>query len=164
MGEGFVAGCGQLARASGEASDVDLNPVVGVGTMAACVLGPPDSVEYRQEVPGGLGRGVTLGRTAHHRARSRTRSFPRATTDLRYSAACLADTTGRPRPSYFRRTVHIRSHSRLQYATVADWVRVGERAARQRLRRELTAIRKLRDRADVDVTPYRHRRNGRWLA
>jgi len=60
------------------------------------------------------------------------------------------------RNHHMRTRSHNEDIARLAYAD--------ERVARQRLRRELSAIRRLRHRADVDVTPLRHRQNAHWLA
>jgi hypothetical protein len=54
--------------------------------------------------------------------------------------------------------------SRSHNEEIARQAYADERVARQRLRRELSAIRRLHHRADVDVTPLRHRQNAHWLA
>ncbi|MEV6036462.1 hypothetical protein AB0L65_35275 [Nonomuraea sp. NPDC052116] len=92
--------------------------------------------------------------------------------DLRYSAACLreAERAGhRARPALVRRRVDVYSWARADRRdrSVAEWAKVEERRARQRLRLRLEAIRQRANATeavdDLEVRPARHRRNAIWL-
>ncbi|MFD4771200.1 hypothetical protein [Streptomyces niveus] len=125
-----------------------------------------------------------MPRTAHHRALSRAQAAPDSRCwrrvrlyDLRYSARAVAGTTRRPVPQAVRRSVDVRSRARADThdRSVAVVAALDERRDRQRLRGQLTALRRLVDtpgpgvlalaEADaVDVLPARHRRCALWLA
>ena len=129
-----------------------------------------------------------MSRTAHHTSTPQpgsARTFRRAwraaaLTDLRYSAACLTeafDEGRRPRPQATRREVEFYSYPRSvpRDREVARLARVDERRARQALRHDLDAIRRmvnnlatgrLRQYAvdDAEVAPTRHRHGAIWHA
>ncbi|MEV8365898.1 hypothetical protein [Streptomyces niveus] len=118
-----------------------------------------------------------MSRTAHHRPLSRAEAAPDSRCwrsvrlyDLRYSAR-------RPVPQAVRRSVDVLSWARADThdRSVSVVAALDERRDRQRLRGQLTALRRLVDtpgpgvlalaEADaVDVLPARHRRCALWLA
>lgn len=123
-----------------------------------------------------------MARTAHHRPLSRAEAAPGSRCwrsvrlyDLRYPRYG-ARASGRPMPQAVRRSVEVRSwaradtHDRSVSVTALD-----ERRDRQRLRGQLTALRRLVDAPgsgglalaaadELDVLPARHRRCALWLA
>ncbi|MEV8334170.1 hypothetical protein [Streptomyces niveus] len=125
-----------------------------------------------------------MPRTAHHRPLSRAEAAPDSRCwrsvrlyDLRYSARVVADTARRPVPQAVRRSVDVRSRARADThdRSVSVVAALDERRDRQRLRGQLTALRRLVDtpgpgvlalaEADaVDVLPARHRRCALRLA
>ncbi|MEV8352656.1 hypothetical protein ACFVTT_33120 [Streptomyces niveus] len=125
-----------------------------------------------------------MPRTAHHRPLSRAEAAPDSRCwrrvrlyDLRYSARAVADTARRPVPRAVRRSVDVHSRARADThdRSVSVAAALDERRDRQRLRGQLTALRRLVDtpgpgvlalaEADaLDVLPARHRRCALWLA
>ncbi|MGW1018102.1 hypothetical protein [Streptomyces niveus] len=125
-----------------------------------------------------------MARTAHHRPLSRAEGAPDSRSwrrvrlyGLRYSARAVADTARRPAPQAVRRSVDVFSWARADThdRSVSVVAALDERRDRQRLRGQLTALRRLVDTpgpgvlalaaADaVDVLPARHRRRALWLA
>lgn len=127
--------------------------------------------------------GVPVARTAHHRPLSRAKAAPGSHCwrrvrlyDPRYPRYG-AHASGRPVPQAVRRSVDVRSWARADThdRSVSVWAALDERRDRQRLRGQLTALRRLVDAPgsgvlalaaadDVDVLPARHRRCALWLA
>ncbi|MET4925931.1 hypothetical protein P3L51_26875 [Streptomyces sp. PSRA5] len=130
-----------------------------------------------------------MARTAHHLPLSRAGSAGEydhrpwrsvRLYDLRYSARALAAAaraSRRPVPEAVRRDVEVRSWARadIHDRSVSIGAAFGERRDRQRLRAQVTAVRRLVDApgggvlalatADaVDVLPARHRRCALWPA